>query len=433
MLFSLDVIRASEGDCTILHYGSKDNPRLALIDGGPHRVYATFLKERLRVIKQERGLGPNEQLPIELLMVSHMDDDHIVGILNLTRDLIQNDPRFARVHTFWHNSFENVIGEVPPQLTAAFTAQFGSASLDDPSPDLNLEDLNLDFDRDEKEIVPSLKLLASIKKGAQLRRDIVDNLNAKLNPHFGGALIAAEETTKALNLGDGLKLTVVGPMLPELRSLHAEHQAWLNELAQQGKTAEDVLSAYVDKSPTNLSSIVVLAEVEDKRILFTGDALGNKIMEGLELVGRIEPGGSLHVDVLKVQHHGSDNNIDIDFCERITADHYVFSGDGKHGNPERETLDMLRKGRGEEDDYTIHLTYPISDIDAAREADWRMKQQIDINRQLKNPNKTVRADWSPEKQSLRAFFKEHKAFAKRLRIVEEEEPHVIDLLEEVGF
>jgi hypothetical protein len=32
--------------------------------------------------------------------------------------------------------------------------------------------------------------------------------------------------------------------------------------------------------------------------------------------------------------------------------HYVFSGDGEHGNPERETLEMLLEARGDVD-YTI--------------------------------------------------------------------------------
>ena len=53
-------------------------------------------------------------------------------------------------------------------------------------------------------------------------------------------------------------------------------------------------------------------------------------------MGVLRTGGTMHVDLLKVPHHGSANNLDDDFFERITADHYVFSGDGEHGNPERE-------------------------------------------------------------------------------------------------
>jgi hypothetical protein len=431
MLFSLDVLRAGEGDCSILHYGSKDNPRLVLIDGGRAGIYEEFLKERLRQVKEARGLGANDPLPIELLMVSHMDDDHILGVLDLTRDLLEDDRKFAWVQSFWHNSFTNVIGDVPPQLTSALTAQLASASLNKVSPDLTL-----DIDRNEKEIAASLKLLASIPNGAKLRRDIENNeLRTELNPHFGGDLIMADEKTKALDMGDGLKFTVIGPMRLELEELFEEHQEWLAEMERKGKTGDEVLSSYVDRSETNLSSIVVLAQAKDKRILFTGDALGNKIMKGLELVGLIDAGGSLHVDVLKVPHHGSNRNAALDFYQRITADHYIYSGDGKHGNPERESFEWLREARGDDEDYTFHLTYPVAEIDATREADWQIKQNTEKARQLKNPDKVVkvRADWSPEKQSLRAFFKAHPKFAKKRSIVELGEPHVIDLLDELGF
>ena len=84
-------------------------------------------------------------------------------------------------------------------------------------------------------------------------------------------------------------------------------------------------------------------------MLLTGDARGDKILEGPRARRRAQADGkSMHVDVLKVPHHGSSNNLETDFFERITADHYVFSGNGEHGNPERETLEMLFKARGDE-------------------------------------------------------------------------------------
>ena len=89
----------------------------------------------------------------------------------------------------------------------------------------------------------------------------------------------------------------------------------------------------------------MLAEAGGKRMLLTGDARGDKIIQGLELIGALQPGKPMHVDVLKMPHHGSDRNMEQSFLERIVADHYVFSGDGEHGNPERATLEMLRLAR----------------------------------------------------------------------------------------
>jgi hypothetical protein len=139
---------------------------------------------------------------------------------------------------------------------------------------------------------------------------------------------------------------------------------------------------------------------------------------------------TINVDVLKCPHHGSDRNIDPIFFRRIPAKHYVFSGDGEHGNPERATLQMLLDERGDED-ITIHLTYPIKDIDVGRKADWEKEQGKEKAKKAKNPKIKVRANWSPKKNGLVAFFAENKAFAKKVVIVDENEPHLINLLDEM--
>ena len=428
MIFSLDVIRARKGDCLILHYGAKDDPHMVMIDGGPSKVYAPHLRPRIEQIREARGLEDGTPLVVDLLMVSHVDDDHIRGILDLTGELIESEmeqtPPLIQGLGFWHNSFENIIDHTPDELTASFKSQFGTASVDGEPP----EDLSLDSetDEDEETVRSTLKVLASIQQGAQLRANI-DRLGLPIN--FDEKLIfAAGENSVPMN--NGLTFTVVGPMLPELKALHKKHQEWLQDLQKAGKTPADVLAAYADKSVPNLSSIVVLAEVEGKTILLTGDALGNKVMQGLELVGKLKPGGNIHVDVLKVPHHGSSNNLDVDFFQRITADHYVFSGDGEHGNPERESLEMLLKARGDEN-YEVHLTYPIDEIDIGREADWKKEQAKEKKKQLAKPEKEVRADWSPAEHSLASLLEDNPDFAKKFRFVSDDEPHLINLLEEV--
>ena len=37
---------------------------------------------------------------------------------------------------------------------------------------------------------------------------------------------------------------------------------------------------------------------------------------------------------MKVQHHGSEHNTDKDFAAHVSADHYVFCGNGEHRNPD---------------------------------------------------------------------------------------------------
>jgi hypothetical protein len=225
----------------------------------------------------------------------------------------------------------------------------------------------------------------------------------------------------------GLKFTVVGPMNDEVVALQKDHDAFLKKKEKDKGTA-GALASFTDTSVANLSSVVVLAEVGKKCILLTGDARGDKILAGLELVGllKADSKSKMHVDILKGPHHGSDRNVERIFFKRITADHYVFSGNGEHGNPERETLEMLLAERGDED-FTVHLTYPIDEIDVEREKDWKKEQAKEKARKAKK----VRPNWSPKKNSLAAFFAANKDFAKKVVIVDENKPHLINLLDEL--
>jgi hypothetical protein len=444
MIFSLDVRRARKGDCLLLHFGSEEEPGLVMIDGGPRNVYKPHLRPRIQQIRQARGLSNQDQLLVDLLMVSHVDDDHIQGILELTEEEIAakqaRQPRLLNVQSFWHNSFDEIIGHEPKELMASVKKQFGAASVSGSGelPDDEKAEVEDASDEDEEVVTSGLKVLASIEQGFRLRQN-GDGLSFSRNPEFDGKLIMARKGAEPIEIAQDLTFTVVGPMQPELQALFDKHQKWLEDLKAKGKSPPEALAAYVDKSVPNLSSIVVLAEAGGKRMLLTGDARGDKILEGLQLVGLLGPGkkSTIEVDLLKVPHHGSSNNLDNDFFERIIANHYVFSGDGEHGNPERESLEMLLNARGDAD-YTIHLTYRVPDIDKGRKEDWEKEQTKEKNRKKKNPKskKPVREDWSPRDHSLAALFEANPKFAKKLKIVDEDNkgrPHVIDLLDPVGF
>jgi len=430
MIFSLDIRRAHKGDCLLLHFGSAGTPGLVMIDGGPKAVYVPHLRPRLIEIREARELEDHQPLPVDLLMVSHVDDDHIQGLLDLTKELREAvGVPFVRVQRLWHNSFDAIIGNDPVELTAGVANRFGPAALAGNLPaDATLE---VGDDEDPEVAESTLKVLASIVQGFQLRRD-AEVLGIPLNPQTGGKLILASATTFALQTA--LTFTVAGPMQPELIQLQKKHDEWLQALQDEGKTPEDALSAFVDRSVPNLSSLVLLAESGGKTMLLTGDARGDKILKGLESIGAVAAGGTLHVDILKVPHHGSSNNVAPKFFQRITADHYVFSGDGEHGNPERETLAMLFGARGAAP-FHLHLTYPIDEIDIARKKDWEQEQAKEKARKANGTSsKQPREDWSAPKHSLAAFFATHPlAAGQTLQISNGNDAHVIDLLDELGF
>lgn len=438
MHFSLDVLRARKGDCLMLHFGDGEDRHLMLIDGGPSKVYTPHLAPRIKKVHASRGLDPNEALPVDVVMVSHVDDDHIRGILELTAAQLSANPDLRlKVASLWHNSFDDLLSATPEELLAGFgLASFEASTAR--KPDFDGIDPEQSGDED---IHQTVDVLASISQGRQLRddREVLQRRSQarrqwKLNHKFDGELILATDAAKPVTLDGGLKITVAGPMQPELKALQEAHDKWLREQKEGKKqNPEAMLAAFVDKSVPNLSSIVVLAEMGGKTMLLTGDARGDKILEGLELAKLLPPGGKRHVDLLKVPHHGSSNNMETVFFERLPADHYVFSGDGEHGNPERETLEMLLEARGADAEYTIHLTYPVDEIDIERQADWEKEQAKEKARKKKNPatKKPVRKNWSPAENSLAALFEDNPKLGAKVRIVKEEQPHMINLLDKV--
>jgi hypothetical protein len=421
MRFSLDVIRAGKGDCLMLHFGTKQQPRIIMIDGGPSGTYARHLRPRLGRLKAASGLDGESPLPVDILMVSHVDDDHIQGVLDLTGELREQkanrEPLLVRVQTLWHNTFDDLLKTTPEELDAA--AGFGAAALGGT------------VDVEGEEALDVAKVLASIPQGRVLRDDAGflarGTQGWKINHHFRGRLILAAKPVRTLRLDGGVTLTIVGPMQRELAELQKEHDRWLRQ--QRKKRGGAPLAAFIDESITNLSSLVVLAQAGGKRMLLTGDARGDRILEGLQLAGLLKAGESstMHVEVLKVPHHGSANNVDASFFRRVTADRYVFSGNGEHGNPERETLEMLFEARGR-NPFILHFTYPLDDIDAGRKIDWARERAKEKAR-----GKKPRPAWSPQKHALRTFLSGGRLGPDQ-KIVEmaDDAPQVIDLLDPLG-
>ena len=411
MLFSLDVLRAAKGDCLCLHYGTASKPGLILIDGGPATIYEDSLQPRLNQIRKQRKIADTKPLPVDLVMISHIDDDHIQGMLDLFKSLAdaKREGRLVslKINSLWHNSFARLLQQEAGLVEKTTAAAYGVASLGQIA---KVEGLSPDVG----------KVLASVPQGATL-----ENYATQLgisNQQSPSGLMSAAKPFKPLEIGP-LKVTILGPQQKEIDKLRKEFEKWVKSQAKLKAGA--ALAAYDDDSFFNLSSIVALVEAGPKKILLTGDARGDKILDGLRQAGLLKKGQTLHVDILKAPHHGSDRNIQPDFFESITANHYVFSGDGEHGNPERATLEMLDQIGGDRD-FQVHLTYPIEEIDAEREKD-------NIKQRKKKSSKTP--VWSAAKHSLAAFLKKTPRFAKKLRIAPQNgQPHVIDLGDEpLGF
>lgn len=343
MKFTLEALEAEHGDALLLHYGTTA-PRLSVIDGGPKGVFDKTLKKRLAELAVKHK-GP---LPIDLLMVSHIDEDHISGVIDLLKSMKEaqdeKEPKPYAIDKFWVNTFADKLGSA------------GAASLGE---------------WHAAEQLPSQFMSAfgvSVTQGRALR-DLARGLGITANAPFPKLVAAPAKGKKVVKLPGGLTLTVVAPNAARVEMLA---QDWKKHLpkgrAKKATSAElAVAAAYVDKTVYNLSSIVVLASVGTKRMLLTGDARGDDIIAGLESSGLLKK-GVIDVDVLKLPHHGSDRNVATEFFRRVRADHYVISANGKFGNPDTATLEMLSEARSGER-FTIWLTNHKGDKGLAKRLD----------------------------------------------------------------
>ncbi|MEL6530147.1 MAG: hypothetical protein AAGK01_10230 [Pseudomonadota bacterium] len=361
----LEVLRARHGDCMLLHFESDDRPKFAIIDGGPAGVYKESLRPRLEEMREELDLSDNEPLIIELLVLSHIDDDHANGVVQMLRDMknVQDrgDPPRYKIRRLWHNSFDDIIGNSETETRQALASQFGTASA-------GMQDIPDDLFEDYRD----WQVLASINQGHQIR-EMAEALGIPANPDFGGNLIKApdeedDDIVDQVQLEDAT-LTVLGPRSKELKKLEKDHDKWLKKTGKGRESGEATLAAFKDSSVANLSSIVLLADDGEKRYLLTGDARGDKIMQAVELRDGLAEDGKLPVEILKIPHHGSNNNVAPEFFEAVPASVYVLSGDGKHGNPERDTIEWI-EGANKDNPYTLHFTNPIKAIDKKRKKEY---------------------------------------------------------------
>ncbi len=340
-MFTLEALQADHGEALLLRFDGATRPRLVLVDGGPGGIWSTSVRPRLDELRSQLPAGA--PLSIDLVMVSHMDDDHIRGVLELTDRLKQavadQEAPPYRIGELWLNAFS--ADDFPPAEDAAL----GSAVV--ASATASVASVGAE----------SAAIVASIPQAEDLA-NAATVLDIPVNQAFdSGRAMATPSGPVDVDLGDGLTLSVIGPnegRIEALRKKWAAYEKARRERAEMEVVASAALS--VDRSVYNLSSIVALAQKGGRTILLTGDARGDDIVAFLE-DGKLLKNGAIHVDVLKMPHHGSIRNVmkPPELLGRLTADHYVFSANGKFGNPDVATLELLTAARGS-DEYTIHLT-----------------------------------------------------------------------------
>jgi hypothetical protein len=185
-------------------------------------------------------------------------------------------------------------------------------------------------------------------------------VNSPFSPLAAGksVLVCDDEKNAEIQWNKDLKITVLHPNKKRLLNLQKQWDKDLKEAKKKGdnKIIYAAISSTADDSVFNLSSIVCLVELGGKTILLTGDALSDDILEGLKEQKCLDKNGKLHVNILKLPHHGSARNVSDELLQTVSADHYVISANGKYDNPDKATLERISAATKGRENFTVHLT-----------------------------------------------------------------------------
>lgn len=287
-MFTVTVLPASFGDCLWIEYGDKDVPNVILIDAGPSAPKP--LKRRLEALHARGGF-------LELVVVTHVDADHIAGMLTL----LENDFYGVPVRDLWFNGFRHLPGEV-----------YGE------------------------------------KQGERLTGLILEK-KMPWNVAFGsGPILVDDEAADypEVKLPGGAKITLLSPDATQLSKLK---KSWI-EVCGDADLYADILASTEyfgenegfgtgmpdvdsladtkfteDDTVANGSSIAFGLSYGGKRILCGADAYPSRLLRSLTALHGESP---FKFDVVKLPHHGSANNVSIEFVEAMVCPQYVFSSSG---------------------------------------------------------------------------------------------------------
>jgi beta-lactamase superfamily II metal-dependent hydrolase len=303
-------LKAFNGDSIWVSFKNNESHRNILIDGGIGNTYRSTSNvkgELFNVIKQIRK---NEQF-IDLLVLTHFDDDHIGGVL---RWLNKDKEASKLIKKVWFNSGKEIAKKF---------------------------EINENKDLDIEIINGADDFHTSPKQGIKFEKYLRDN------NLWEGKII---EQGSELDFF-GLQFKILSPNKEKLDKLlklykkqkdyftsgneydfHTSLKDFIDEENQPGFKFKE------DKSVANGSSIAFIMKYEGKSFLFLGDAHPSVVIEGLNKFG-FRKDNKLSAEFIKVSHHGSKHNTNKELLEIVKTNNYVISSNAtKHGLPNKRTI-----------------------------------------------------------------------------------------------
>ncbi|KQZ91770.1 MBL fold metallo-hydrolase [Agrobacterium tumefaciens] len=306
-MFELEMFPARDGDCLVLTWGENGAPKRMLIDGGRESAWAQLKKAYKDLPEPERTF--------ELLVVTHIDADHIAGVLKMLAD----PKRPLKFKEVWFNAYHH--------LVEGDWETFG------PGQGETLSDLLKD------------------------RKDV-------WNSRFGGKAVVIDGGELPRLMIEGLEITLLSPTREKLQALVPDWKAWLRSEGldrDHQPTAEPPAVAIIpqgyeafgakpdvgtlaavaereDRTAPNGTSIAFAASFGDKRILLAADAHPGVLEASIKAL----PEAEKRFDLVKISHHGSKANITRSFLQSFDSDRFAISTDGsRHEHPDQEAIARL--------------------------------------------------------------------------------------------
>lgn len=314
-MYNIHLLPGSFGDSILIEYGHGEK-KYILIDGGPYFNFETLIGSLKKV-------APNLNT-LELLVITHIDIDHIDGIV-----LLLNQPSLPFViKEVWYNGYEEM-KQAGDDTMGVLQGEY-------------------------------ISVLIKQKKLAH-------------NRSFGNKAVVVHDFGKLpeIVLEGGMKLTLLGPNLTGLKNMYLKWDDEIKEIGDEEAVAKRLnddhrydkpmddlmgdlsmeelqeMKVQGDKSEVNGSSIAFLATFDKKTCLFTGDLFSEHLLKGIDAVLTKKGIEKLNIDAWKLAHHGSKKSNLETLMQKIETKHILVSTDGKrYHHPDPECIAKLIKWNG---------------------------------------------------------------------------------------
>ncbi|WP_422350758.1 ComEC/Rec2 family competence protein [Flagellimonas sp.] len=306
-------LKAGNGDCISITYrDGKAKNRNIVIDGGRSATYFDTRFNRKGPLRKEIDRIRSNGEKIDLLVLSHIDNDHIEGFLSW---FSKDKKASALVERVWFNSGKSIAKELK--------------------------------EKENKDLAFNVDLPGNTNTGVPEALEFEEYLTK--GSIWDGKLIGAGSK---LSL-HGIDLEVLTPTLQQLRKLVREYYKNTGEdiytAADVDDWKQDIKDIIAleqkkgfrfrqDRSVKNGSSITILMTYGGKRFLFLADSHPIAVKKQLHALG-FGKNNPLVVELFQVSHHGSKANMHKHLLEIIKTDNYVFSTNSvRHGHPHKATI-----------------------------------------------------------------------------------------------